>query len=644
MPTFVLLKKDIRESLMKIKYILSILLISSLPRTSMKAQDVVWFNGRQAVSYNLQKKVSPVVLTAMELFSQDMKAVTGHRAERKNNATIEIYQLDKSSNKEFKSLGQELVPIKNFIARKESFYIGSRGDKVIIAGSDGLGTAYGILELSQMAGVSPWEDITGIVPEKRKYLILKSGFQTIQTPGITHRGLSIVDQGQSIPDNKDYENTLKLLLRLKGDMIVTHDGHHRHLLTNKSFHNLAARYGISIEPLKSLKRPTILPLAYIQDPDHPLSLTKRQPGYVLEKLSQSEDKDAWVAAIHIPHAADYDISLFFHLAWNPDYTDASHLTDNYQQWLSGQFGNLLGGKLLPLMTEYYRLSGISKPEFQAKADFNSAEFGNELGRYIATWENLAKRLESEDYLVRPEDKKAYFSSIKYPVLASAYTTKMHLEAQEARNIARPGLFYQDTEALEAAANSMKAYEQILKLNDEYPDLPTVPTPSLPGKLTDKQIQKYYTEQDEELEPLAGELDHVVALNASSYTNTTYGTTNIPLLGHSNEVVKVPLNGELTYNFMNDNVSEDSGVVKIATIPEGSYSYSINIDGQVIRYVTTQPTVADKLRGQTVTTIPVYLPSGEHTLRLKALSPNVLFDQWMYDDDEDRIFYVFPVTY
>ena len=96
--------------------------------------------------------------------------------------------------------------------------------------------------------------------------------------------------------------------------------------------------------------------------------------------------------------------------------------------------------------------------------------------------------------------------------------------------------------------------------------------------------------------------------------------------------------------MNDNVSEDSGVVKIATIPEGSYSYSINIDGQVIRYVTTQPTVADKLRGQTVTTIPVYLPSGEHTLRLKALSPNVLFDQWMYDDDEDRIFYVFPVTY
>ena len=65
--------------------------------------------------------------------------------------------------------------------------------------------------------------------------------------------------------------------------------------------------------------------------------------------------------------------------------------------------------------------------------------------------------------------------------------------------------------------------------------------------------------------------------------------------------------------MNENVSDDSGVVRIATIPEASYSYSINIDGQVIKHVTTQPTLADKLRGQTITTVSVYLPSGEHTL-------------------------------
>lgn len=610
----------------------------------MKAQDVVWFNGNQAVSYSLQKKVSPVVQTAVELFSQDMKAVTGYKAENKNDANIEIYQLDKASKKEFKKLGTELIPIKKFIACKESFYIGNRNKKIIIAGSDGIGTAYGILELSQMAGISPWKDIAGIAPKRQKYLILKSGFQTIQTPEITRRGILIVNQNYPLPDNKDYENTFKLLLRLKGNMIVTNGESDKHLSSNKSFHYLAAKYGISLENEKNLKNFTILPLAYIQDSDHPLNITRKQPGYILESLKQNENKKAWVAAIHIPHAANYDISLFFNLAWNPTYTNESHLTDNYQQWLSQQFGDILGSKLLPLMTEYYRLSEICKPEFQATADFNSGEFGDELNRYISTWENLARRLDNEDYLVSPENKKAYFTSIKYPVLVSAYTTKMHLEAQEARNIARPGLFYKDTEALEAAANSMKAFQQIQKLSNEYPDLPIIKAPELPGKLTDKQIQQYSTERDEDLQPLASELDHVVALNANSYTNTTYGTKNIPLLGHSNEAVNIPQNGELTYNFMNENVSDDSGVVRIATIPEASYSYSINIDGQVIKHVTTQPTLADKLRGQTITTVSVYLPSGEHTLTLKALSSNVIFDQWMYDDDKDRIFYVFPVTY
>ena len=628
---------------MKIKYILSILITSSLSCTCMKAQDVVWFNGRQAVSYNLQKKVSPVVQTAVELFSQDMKSVTGRRAERKDNSTIEIYQLDKASNKEFKDLGEDLVPIKEFITRKESFYIGNRHKKIIIVGSDGIGTAYGILELSQMAGVSPWADLSDIVPTRQKYLIMKSGFQTIQSPAVARRGIMVLPKEETASDNNDYENILKLLLRLKGDLVVTNDGG-RHSFNSKSFHSLAAKYSISVEDEFNIKEPSILPLAYVQDRDHLLDITKKQPGYVLEFLKQIQDRKTWIAAIHMPYAASYNLDLFFNMAWNPSYTDANHLTDNYQQWLSQQFGNTLGAKLLPLMTEYYRLTGICKPEFLDKTDFNTGEFGNELDRYIATWEDLAKRLEHEDYLVPQEKQEAYFANIKYPILVSAYTTKMNLEAQDARHIARPGLFFQDTEALEAAANSLEAYQQIQKLNKEYPDFPTVSAPVLPGRLTDKQILQYHTERNEDLQPLAAELDQVVALNANSYTNATYGTTIIPLLGHSNEAVEVPQNGELTFNFRNDNISDDSGVIRIATIPGKDYSYSVNIDGNTLKYVTTTTTLADQLRGQTVTTIPVYLPSGEHTLRLKALSSNVVFDQWMYDDDEDRIFYVFPVTY
>lgn len=39
-----------------------------------------------------------------------------------------------------------------------------------MAGSDKRGTAYGVLELSRMMGVSPWEWWTDAVPEKRGIL------------------------------------------------------------------------------------------------------------------------------------------------------------------------------------------------------------------------------------------------------------------------------------------------------------------------------------------------------------------------------------------------------------------------------------------------------------------------------------------
>lgn len=42
--------------------------------------DVVWYNGTRAVSYTLAGDVSPVVTIALDMFSNDMKAVTGQRA------------------------------------------------------------------------------------------------------------------------------------------------------------------------------------------------------------------------------------------------------------------------------------------------------------------------------------------------------------------------------------------------------------------------------------------------------------------------------------------------------------------------------------------------------------------------------------
>lgn len=60
--------------------------------------------------------------------------------------------------------------------------------KLIVAGSDKHGTAYGILEISRLLGVSPWEWWADVTPEKKKLFKLSSKFQSLQAPSVEYRG------------------------------------------------------------------------------------------------------------------------------------------------------------------------------------------------------------------------------------------------------------------------------------------------------------------------------------------------------------------------------------------------------------------------------------------------------------------------
>lgn len=39
--------------------------------------EFVWYNGKQAITYSVSKSVSPVVTIALDMFTGDMKQVTG---------------------------------------------------------------------------------------------------------------------------------------------------------------------------------------------------------------------------------------------------------------------------------------------------------------------------------------------------------------------------------------------------------------------------------------------------------------------------------------------------------------------------------------------------------------------------------------
>jgi len=66
-------------------------------------------------------------------------------------------------------------------------------EAVIIAGSDRRGTIYGVYELSEQLGVSPWYDWADVPVIKKENISLKKGIYTAGEPHVKYRGIFLND-------------------------------------------------------------------------------------------------------------------------------------------------------------------------------------------------------------------------------------------------------------------------------------------------------------------------------------------------------------------------------------------------------------------------------------------------------------------
>ena len=171
-----------------IRLLLILFLMSCFSALTSRAE-VVWFNGKQPITYSLPKEVEPVVTTALEMWKDDMRQVTGMDAVASRKATIKI-----SHNSR--------LPF-------DGFCIHTKGGQIIVEGGNGRGMAYGILELSRLAGVSPWTWWGDVVPERKGRLVLSEDFRTVQQPSIAYRGIFINDEDWSLRpwSSKTYEKS-----------------------------------------------------------------------------------------------------------------------------------------------------------------------------------------------------------------------------------------------------------------------------------------------------------------------------------------------------------------------------------------------------------------------------------------------------
>ena len=407
-------------------------------------------------------------------------------------------------------------------------------------------------------------------------------------------------------------------------------------------------------------------LSYWGRPHDHLWLTTTQPGLIYTEMKAAYDHNCrrlWIANVHDPKVAAYDLELFLDLAWDinrltpnrltPERPTPNRLTPNpslegrgvvtleehLERWLCTQFGPEVGRPLLPVMQEFYRLNGIRKPEFMGwtqveldkkkfpggksvptKTEFTKAE----AYQRMADFAKIEAAADVYARLVPERLQDAYFAAVLYPIHASAaMSRKMLGDSLESRRA------YEEIGALTARYNSMNGGKWKHLMSAAPRQLPVF------GQVrTELAVDTINGRQ-------------VLVQNACDYVTSSEGVQTIQMLGHSMNAVILPKGGELTFTFAVED--EGDATLYTAMIPtqpsdKGDLRYSVQIDNQEPVIVSLKTPYRSEfwkqsvLRGQALKQLPVKVERGVHTLRIKALDDHIICDQWMLDFNKGRSFY------
>ncbi|WP_321423756.1 glycosyl hydrolase 115 family protein [uncultured Bacteroides sp.] len=209
--------------------------------TPLFAEDFSLISKEKPATVYLNKNEKIVVHTALDLFLSDMSEVSGNKPTEistLDNASIIVATVGKSKEAD-EWLKKQKVSAKELLNKWEAFkiqVIQRNGNPcLVILGSDDRGTAYGVLELSRIIGVSPWCWWADATPSKKNTLTLPEGYVNVQQPSVQYRGIFMNDEDWGLMpwSSKNFEQTFvkgqigpktyakifELLLRLRANTI-----------------------------------------------------------------------------------------------------------------------------------------------------------------------------------------------------------------------------------------------------------------------------------------------------------------------------------------------------------------------------------------------------------------------------------------
>ena len=173
---------------------------------------------------------------AAETLREDFARVCGQKAPEAGSRAILAGSVDSPLVRGLAARG--LIDLSALKGQYESYFISTLGqmvpgydDALVIVGADMRGTIYGLYEISEQIGVSPWYDWADVPVQRQETLSLAPGTYVAPQPAVRYRGIFLNDEapcltgwvkntyGTTCGDHRFYARVFELLLRLRANFM-----------------------------------------------------------------------------------------------------------------------------------------------------------------------------------------------------------------------------------------------------------------------------------------------------------------------------------------------------------------------------------------------------------------------------------------
>ena len=397
-------------------------------------------------------------------------------------------------------------------------------------------------------------------------------------------------------------------------------------------------------------------LSYWGRPHDYLWLCSTQPGLIWSEMSKAYangDQKMWIANVGDIKPAEYDLEFFMDLAWDINSIKPDGINEHLTNWAAREFNDAIANEVSHIMSEYYRLAMLRKPEFmgwsqtEPTTQINPSEFTvEEAKRRIALYDELVEKVNLLSVSIPEERKDAWFQLVVYPVKAAAYMNhkflywKLSLESKDqAENKKLENLSKEAYSQIEILTH----YYNTKMSNGKWNNIMSMVPRKLP--VYDAiDYDKTYKNEDRK----ANSTTELIAIQAKDFT-ASQGAKNyqwklIEGLGYSNAAVTLfPLQSSyfetekpsVTYTFETEKTGEYE--IEIRFIP----THANNSDHEATIFFDTKTSEtfklnsydrnaawkANVLRNAAIFKLPVTIEkAGKHTITIAVNQTGIVIDQ------------------